>query len=84
MAMYLIRLLLRQSPILFQLIWVTSRMTTLSQMRLTSLQYQIYYQRIQRWKHYVRTFLAKSAVNTFLYDHRHNINLKCQTFGEHR
>ncbi|KAG6995009.1 hypothetical protein FocnCong_v016658 [Fusarium oxysporum f. sp. conglutinans] len=62
----------------------TSRMTTSSQMRLTSLQYQIYYQRIQRWKHCVRTFLAKSAVNTFLYDHRHNINLKCQTFGEHR
>ncbi|KAM4061082.1 hypothetical protein HRG_012979 [Hirsutella rhossiliensis] len=56
----------------------------LDQMRLISLQCQIYYQRIQRWKHCTRTFLATSTTHHPLHDQRHNISLKCQIFGEHR
>ncbi|EXK77957.1 hypothetical protein FOQG_17363 [Fusarium oxysporum f. sp. raphani 54005] len=85
MAMYLTRSLLRNPPILPQLIWVVRSMTMLSQTRLISAQCQICYQRIQRWKHYICMFSAKSAMSRFLYGHRrNNISLICQTFGGRR
>src|SRR3546814_2962343 len=67
-----------KSTILWQPIWVISIIPTLRQMRLTSPQCQIYYQRIPRWKHCIRTFLAKNVMNRFLHDQQHNISLKCQ------